>query len=62
MLPIFKPLTHVLLVVSDYSWKPGYTVLYRRSNTALNIPMALQEMVFAVWLIVKGFNKVNIYS
>ena len=25
-------------------------------NTFLNIPIGLQEMVFAVWLIVKGFN------
>ena len=25
-------------------------------NTYLSIPIGLQEMVFAVWLIVKGFN------
>ena len=25
-------------------------------NTLLNVPIGLQEMVFAVWLIVKGFN------
>ena len=25
-------------------------------NTYLNVPIGLQEMVFAVWLIVKGFN------
>ena len=31
-------------------------------STALNIPIALQEMVFAVWLIVKGFNSSVIAS
>ena len=31
-------------------------------STALNIPIALQEMVFAVWLIVKGFNSSAIAS
>ena len=25
-------------------------------NTVLNIPIGLQEMVMAVWLLVKGFN------
>jgi Domain of unknown function (DUF4386) len=31
-------------------------------NTYLNIPIGLQEMVFAVWLIVKGFNRSAIAS
>jgi hypothetical protein len=31
-------------------------------NTLLNVPIGLQEMVFAVWLIVKGFNKSAIAS
>jgi uncharacterized membrane protein len=30
----------------------GFTTL----NTVLNIPIGLQELVLAVWLIVKGFN------
>jgi len=25
-------------------------------NTYLNVPIGLQELVFAVWLIAKGFN------
>ena len=31
-------------------------------NTYLNVPIGLQEMVFAVWLIVKGFNPSAIAS
>lgn len=31
-------------------------------NAALNIPIFLQEMVLAVWLIVKGFNSSPIAS
>ena len=31
----------------------GFTTL----NTALNIPILLQELVLAVWLIAKGFNR-----
>ena len=31
-------------------------------SMALNFPLALQEMVFAVWLIIKGFNPSAINS
>ncbi len=31
-------------------------------GTALMLPLALQEMIFAVWLIVKGFNPSAIAS
>ncbi len=29
-------------------------------TTVLNIPLGLQEMVMAVWLLVKGFNPVRV--
>jgi hypothetical protein len=32
------------------------------STIVLNVPLALQEMVMAVWLIVKGFNPAAISS
>jgi hypothetical protein len=43
------------LAVSLFSlFNPGFVVSW--IHTLLNVPIALQEMVFAVWLIVKGFN------
>ena len=43
------------LAVSLYSlFKPSFVVSW--VHTLLNAPIAFQEMVFAVWLIVKGFN------
>jgi hypothetical protein len=43
------------LAVSLFSlFNPGFVVSW--IHTLLNAPIALQEMVFAVWLIVKGFN------
>ena len=35
---------------------------FSMTQTALMLPLALQEMVFAVWLIIKGFNPSAIAS
>jgi hypothetical protein len=45
-------LAAVATIYSGSTQDFGFTTL----NTALNIPIALQELVLAVWLIVKGFN------
>jgi hypothetical protein len=42
----------VATVYSGYTQTFGFTTL----NTALNLPIAVQEMVLAVWLLAKGFN------
>lgn len=43
------------LAVTLFSlFNPGFVVSW--VHTLLNAPIAVQEMVFAVWLIVKGFN------
>jgi len=42
----------VATVYSGFTQEFGFTTV----NTVLNIPIGLQEMVLAVWLIVKGFN------
>jgi len=43
----------VATVYSGFTQDFGFTTV----NTVLNIPIGLQEMVLAVWLIVKGFNR-----
>lgn len=47
-------LSFVATLYSGFTQEFGFTTL----NTALNIPIGLQEMVLAVWLIAKGFNRV----
>ena len=42
----------VATVYAGFTQDFGFTTV----NTVLNIPIGLQEMVLAVWLIVKGFN------
>ena len=42
----------VATVYAGFTQDFGFSTL----NTVLNIPIALQEMVLAVWLIVRGFN------
>jgi len=46
-----------LLVVSTVSSGLAQDFGFTTVNTVLNIPIGLQEMVLAVWLIVKGFNQ-----
>ena len=48
----------VATVNAGFSQEFGFTSV----NTVLNIPIGLQEMVFAVWLIVKGFNRSAVTS
>jgi hypothetical protein len=45
-------LSLVATVYSGFTQEFGFTTV----DTVLNIPIALQEMVLAVWLIAKGFN------
>jgi hypothetical protein len=45
-------LSVVATVYSGFTQEFGFTTV----STMLNLPIALQEMVLAVWLIVKGFN------
>ena len=46
-----------LLVVSTVSSGLTQDFGFTTANTVLNIPVGLQEMVLAVWLIVKGFDQ-----
>lgn len=43
----------IATVMAGFAQDFGFTT----TNTVLNIPILLQEMVFAVWLIVKGFDQ-----
>jgi predicted cation transporter len=45
-------LSLVATVYSGFTQDFGFSTV----NTVLNIPIGIQEMVLAVWLIVKGFN------
>jgi hypothetical protein len=49
-----------LLVVSTVSSGLAQDFGFTTVNTVLNIPIGLQEMVLAVWLIVKGFNQLPV--
>jgi len=46
-------LSFVATLYSGFTQEFGFTTL----NTALNVPIGLQELVLAVWLIAKGFNQ-----
>ncbi len=46
-------LSLVATIYSGFTQDFGFSTV----NSVLNIPIALQEMVLAVWLIAKGFNK-----
>jgi hypothetical protein len=46
-----------LLLVSTVMAGLAQDFGFTMANTVLNIPIGLQEMVFAVWLIVKGFDQ-----
>jgi hypothetical protein len=46
-------LSVVATLYSGFTQEFGFTTV----NTALNVPIGLQEMVLAVWLIAKGFNQ-----
>jgi hypothetical protein len=46
-------LSLVATIYSGFTQDFGFSTF----STALNIPIGLQEMVLAVWLIVKGFDR-----
>ena len=48
----------VATVYSGFTQEFGFSTV----DTVLNIPIGVQEMVFAVWLIVKGFNPSTAHS
>ena len=49
-----------LLVVSTVSSGLAQDFGFTTVNTVLNIPIGLQEMVLAVWLLVRGFNQLPV--
>jgi len=48
----------VATVYAGFTQEFGFTTV----NTVLNIPIGVQEMVLAGWLLVKGFNRSTVRS
>lgn len=56
-LSVWGLLATVLTIVSSYLIMFSLINVITQTYIILNIPMALQEITFAFWLIIKGFNK-----